>query len=237
MGCWQAINYGRLAVFRNRNFGSRLVSDFLRCQGRQPDRAQRAFCGAKAEGNQQVNNASDKEYADRLLGKLFGFPQCCIDFWVNSSSKVLRRSKSKFPGLIVCPKCEHKELEEVVNDLGTRRICPQPFPLHPTEADFPSVVSDHRFSHDEQTWLQANKHRFIYKPDHSDQLLIDYYEVRSQISANFDAAIANEPGREKYFVADMEFKIKKVQVETLDAIHKLMYERVIEQLKAGHMKI
>jgi len=190
-----------------------------------------------AKETQEMSEVADKEYADRLLGKLFGFPQCCIDFYVSTPSDILRRSRAGLPGLRFCPNCQYKDLEDVVNDLETRRICPQPFPLHPTEADFSSVVSDPRFSPEEQTWLKTNKHRYIDKPDDFHQLLLDYHHAQNQLNVNCEAGIAKEPHRTKYFLAVKELNSSKMQVLILDRLHNAMYKRVIEQVQSGHLKI
>lgn len=184
-----------------------------------------------------MNQVADKEYADRLLGKLFGFPQCCVDFYVSTPTDILRRSNAGLPGLRFCLKCEHKELEDVVNDLETRRICPHPFPMQPVEADFYSLVSDPRFNPQEQAWLKANKHRFIAKPDYFGQLLMDFHDALNQLSANCEADIAKEPHRKKYFLAVKELNSSKMQVLILDRLHKTMHQRVIEQVRSGHLKI
>lgn len=183
-----------------------------------------------------MSEDADKEYADRLLGKLFGFSQCCIDFYVSTPSNALRRSKAVL-GLRLCPECQRKDLEDVVNDLGTRRICPQPFPSHPSEADFASLVSDPRFNPQEQAWLETNKDRYIYQRDYSDQLLLDHHGALNQINANCEEKISKEPHRIIYFLALKELEIRAKQRETLDILHKIMHERVIDQVRAGHLKI
>lgn len=184
-----------------------------------------------------MSEVADKEYADRLLGKLFGFPQCCIDFYVNTPTDILRRSRPGLPGLRFCPKCQHKDLEDVVNDLETRRICPQPFPLHPTKADLPSLVSDPRFNPQEQAWLETNKHRYIYEPDCFEQLLLDHHDALNQINSNYESAISKEPHRAKYFLALKELEIRNKQNLTLGRIHEAMYKRVIEQIRSGSLKV
>ncbi|WP_217997013.1 hypothetical protein, partial [Pseudomonas syringae group genomosp. 3] len=107
-----------------------------------------------------MTEIEEKVFADRVLGKLFGFPKCCVDFYVGSTSDALRRTKG-FPGIRLCEKCRDKELEEVVTDLNSRRICPQPFPMGPTEKDYQSLAADSRFTTDEQAWLLANKNRVV----------------------------------------------------------------------------
>lgn len=183
-----------------------------------------------------MTEIEEKVFADRVLGKLFGFPKCCVDFYVGSTSDALRRTKG-FPGIRLCEKCRDKELEEVVTDLNSRRICPQPFPMGPTEKDYQSLAADSRFTTDEQAWLLANKNRVVPPEDPFHQLLLDFHRSMNELNANTEASIAAEPQRENFFQAVRELNGGEMIGVVLNRIHKAMHARVVEQVKAGYLKV
>lgn len=65
-------------------------------------------------------------------GKYFGFPDCCIDyFMVNAGNWDLRYSEG-FPlqgtGYVPCPCCLNKSEQELINTINSKRFCPTEFP-------------------------------------------------------------------------------------------------------------
>ena len=70
--------------------------------------------------------------SDRKVGEWFGYPKCCIDYFV-SGKKIseLQYSVANYHGFVPCP--EHTEQINngtlKLNDLIKNRTCKQPFPV------------------------------------------------------------------------------------------------------------
>lgn len=178
------------------------------------------------------------EFADRLLAKLFGFPQCCVDFYVNSSSEDRRRAPGiAHAGIRLCPACAAKDLEEIVNDIASKRICPQPFPITPRESDFRAIVEDQRFTEEERAWLLANKSRVVPTEDPFDAALLALHQGLKDLEERTAENIAAEPERANLFLAQQEIGKKEMLGAVLNGIHGAMKKRVIDQIKGGHLTI
>ena len=86
---------------------------------------------------------TEVQEAWRANGKLFGYPQCCIDWFVERSSKiyslptmeeilkaaeVLENQRGYSHGFIPCPECARKVTPGTEGSLITNRLCPTPYP-------------------------------------------------------------------------------------------------------------
>lgn len=181
---------------------------------------------------------ASKEFEDRLLAKLFGFPQCCVDFYVNTPSEELRRAPGiAHAGIRLCPACATKDLEAVVNGIAERRICPTPFPITPKESDFRAIIEDQRFTEQERAWLLANKSRVVPSEDPFDAALMALHQGLTDLDERTAENIAAEPERANLFLAQQEIAKREMLGAVLNGIHAAMKKRVIEQIKGGHLKI
>ncbi|HHQ2714323.1 TPA: hypothetical protein ACSPMB_000152 [Pseudomonas aeruginosa] len=176
------------------------------------------------------------EFADQVLAKLFGFPQCCVDFYLSASSDERRQARG-IGGLRLCPSCASKDLEQIVDDVASRRICPQPFPIAPREEDFRTIIEDQRFTEAERAWLLANKKRVVPDVDPFDATLLALHEALAELEERTAANIAEEPGRKNLFLAQQELAKNDLLGVVLNRIHAGMKQRVIEQIRGGHIKI
>ena len=109
--------------------------------------------------------------------------------------------------------------------------------MGPTEKDYQSLAADSRFTTDEQAWLLANKNRVVPPEDPFHQLLLDFHRSMNELNANTEASIAAEPQRENFFQAVRELNGDEMIGVVLNRIHKAMHARVVEQVKAGYLKV
>lgn len=177
-----------------------------------------------------------KDFADRVLAKLFGFPQCCVDFYVSASPEECRQAIG-VGGLRLCPACASKDLEQIVEDLAGRRICPQPFPIHPKEEEFRTIIEDQRFTEAEREWLLANKKRVVPEADLFEELLLALHIGLTELEERTTGNIAEEPTRKNLFLAQQELAKKDLLGVVLNRLHGAMKQRVIEQIQGGYIKI
>ena len=176
------------------------------------------------------------KFADQVLAKLYGFSQCCVDFYISSSPAQLRQARG-VGGLRLCPSCSSKGLEQIVDDVASRRICPQPFPIAPKEEDFRAIIEDQRFTEAERAWLLANKKRVVADVDPFNATLLALHEALAELEERTAANIAEEPGRKNLFLAQQELAKKDLLGVVMNRLHGAMKQRVIEQIKGGHIKI
>ena len=176
------------------------------------------------------------KFADQVLAKLYGFSQCCVDFYISSTPDQLRQARS-VGGLRLCPSCSLKDLEKIVDDVASRRICPQPFPVAPKEEDFRTIIEDQRLTEAERAWLLANKKRVVPDVDPFDATLLALHEALAELEERTAANIAEEPGRKNLFLAQQELAKKDLLGVVMNRLHGAMKQRVIEQIKGGHIKI
>jgi len=175
--------------------------------------------------------SAEKIFADRVLGKLFGFPQCCVDFYEKSDGIRLRRAPA-FDGYRLCPACEGKSLEDVVNDLATRRICAEPFPFAPNEEDYEALLSDPRFHETEQAWLSANKARVVRSEnDPFKTALMTFHDVLNELDNKVRQRMLEDPSRSAFFRAEKELAQAELTGQLLDQLHSSMRTRVLEQMQ------
>ncbi len=80
----------------------------------------------------------------RENGAMFGYPQCCIDWFVERATKIMQAKTmdeinpvaAVFPsqqgysyGFIPCPECAKKVTPGTENSLITNRTFPKPYPI------------------------------------------------------------------------------------------------------------
>lgn len=178
--------------------------------------------------------SSEKGFADRVLGKLYGFPQCCVDFYVSASSAECHQAPGT-AGLRFCPSCATKDLELIIQGINERRINPQPFPISPKEEDYRTIIEDQRFTEDERVWLLANKKRVVPEADRYRAALITLHDALQQLEDRTAANIAEEPHREKYFIAMQEIAKDELMASVLNGLFIAMRKRVLEQIEGGYI--
>lgn len=176
------------------------------------------------------------DFADRVLAKLYGFPECCVDFYVSATDEECRQAKA-IGGLRLCPACASKDLAQIVNEVSAKRICPQPFPVGPRKEDFRSIVEDQRFTEDERAWLIDNKERVAPDPDPFKEALLSLHQALSELEVRTTTNIAEEPEHKLLFLAHHELAKRDLLSVVLDRLHGAMKRRIIEQIKSGHIQI
>jgi hypothetical protein len=62
----------------------------------------------------------------RNTGRLFGFPECCIEAFIKEELPIW--SPFDGTGFRPCESCLDKGYEEMVNKINSRRTFPKPFP-------------------------------------------------------------------------------------------------------------
>ena len=177
------------------------------------------------------------EFDDSVLAKLFGFPKCCVDFYITASDDVVRNAPG-FGGYRLCPQCSKKSLEDVVNDLATRRICEEPFPFAPSKESYQRLLNDPRFSESEQEWLARNPARVIAQEKQpSEAALLVFHEAMTQLNDRFDESIKSEPARADFFRAEREISQGWLTRYVLDNIYTNVRKRILEQMADGDLPV
>lgn len=75
---------------------------------------------------------ADIELHQIFMGVYFGYPDCCIEWFVTRKGSYLTPKQHRahlFRGFIPCPGCAEKIDYNTINSLITDRICHSPFPV------------------------------------------------------------------------------------------------------------
>lgn len=82
----------------------------------------------------------------RLLGKLLGFPACCVEFYSQRAGTPFFRQRhpglKAMGGLRLCPACSCLSDEEIIEGIQARRITPIPFPTAPGLEHLGAILED-----------------------------------------------------------------------------------------------
>ena len=109
--------------------------------------------------------------------------------------------------------------------------------MAPKESDFRAIIEDQRFSEQERAWLLANKSRVVPAEDPFDATLMVLHQGLKELEERTAANVAAEPERANLFFAQQELGRKELLAVVLSSMHSAMKQRVIEQIKGGHLKI
>lgn len=86
-----------------------------------------------------------------ILGKYYGYPQCCIDSFRKLEHVFGESRKLTGTGYIPCLKCNKKSVENLILSIQKKRICSLPFPEE-TECEIQSheIMVSAKFSLEEK---------------------------------------------------------------------------------------
>ncbi len=97
----------------------------------------------------KLENRDNKLPYYYLIGKYFGYPECCIaDFCSRTDSTTITDEQDKahdYSGFIPCHSCSVKIInnEITIHDLIKNRSCNKPFPFESTDQNYVNSVWDH----------------------------------------------------------------------------------------------
>jgi hypothetical protein len=75
----------------------------------------------------KINISEEQKQHFIKMGKLFGYPQCCIDeFLVLDIPRPIRKFNGT--GYLPCAKCNEKSEQEMLDIIAKNRTFPLPFP-------------------------------------------------------------------------------------------------------------
>lgn len=76
-----------------------------------------------------------KDLSWEELGRHFGYPECCIDWFVNVRIRNVYRGFTQqqesvhgYNGFIPCPACAEKVTKDTIHTLIKNRVCETPYP-------------------------------------------------------------------------------------------------------------
>lgn len=164
-------------------------------------------------------------FGDRVLGKLFGFPQCCIDFYCESPSLVRRQAKG-FLGYRFCPNCSERSEEDVIKSISANRICPAPFPHQPSMEHLRDILKDSRWTELERAWLMENTSRYMRADHELLDLAAAFHNEMSALDRQLREDIKREPERKMYFMALHEKRRHELSTSLLNGVHDAFSHRM-----------
>lgn len=174
---------------------------------------------------------------DRVMGKLFGFAPCCVDYYcANKGTQAIRLAKG-FGGMRLCPVCAKLPEEDVIMGIHQRRICPTLFPDMPGMEHFNQIVNDPRWTEGEREWLVANQRRYTPEPDPGIERVNKLHRDMAKLEADYAESVAREPERKPFLHAVHEVAKDRLVVEFMDANYHYLRGRLLEQAKNGAIPI
>lgn len=174
---------------------------------------------------------------DRVMGKLFGFAPCCVDYYcAKKGTREIRMAKG-LGGMRLCPACAERPLEEVIMGIHQRRICPTLFPTMPGEEHYDQIVSDARWTTDEREWLMVNKSRYLEATDPGIERVNRLHADLGRLEAEYAASVLQEPERKPYLHAVYEETKDRLVQEFMDANYHYLRGRLLEQQRNGAIPI
>lgn len=156
-------------------------------------------------------------FADRVLGKLYGFPSCCIDFYCRSSPEARRQAKG-FLGYRFCPACAERPEEEVINQINLCRISPTPFPVSPRHEHLGKILRNQKWSQIERAWLMENSYRFLRRGE-AHTLAEEFHNKMVALDHSYADLIEKEPERQMYLFAVHEQQKQQLVVDLVQGIY------------------
>lgn len=96
-----------------------------------------------------------------LIGRIYGFPDCCIDTFCNSWSELPQESVFDGSGFRPCKSCkETKTKEQLEDEIASRRLIPFPF-YHSHNEALPSRYYRDGFELEEELYEQLYNHDLL----------------------------------------------------------------------------
>ena len=95
----------------------------------------------------------NKNYS-KLLAKCYGFPDCCVDFYINKEkSTVPIHDKFEDSGYIPCEACRSKTYEDLVAEIDSKRLTPNDFPYNMYEITIYTILDSPKYSIKEKYFI------------------------------------------------------------------------------------
>jgi len=168
---------------------------------------------------------SPSTFGDRVLGKLFGFPQCCIDFYCESPSLVRCQAKG-FLGYRFCPSCSDRSEEEVIKSINDNRICPVPFPYQPSMEHLSDILQSPHWTEIERAWLMENRSRYMRTDHELLDLTAAFHNEMSVLDRQLNEDVQREPERKMYLMALHEKRRHELSMSLLNGVHEEFSHRM-----------
>lgn len=162
---------------------------------------------------------------DQALGKLFGFPSCCVAHYVAHGGRWYQ-GDFKGSGFVPCPACAMRTFDDVVSEIQSKRIYTTPFPSDLSEGELRAVLEDPRFSGEERACLQADVMRLA-SVNASDPLpaLRTLLTRVADIEKRRIRDSGKDPSRGHIAHARAEIEIKRLCVRFLEEAYGLFQQR------------
>lgn len=177
----------------------------------------------------------------RLLGKLFGFPTCCVEFYSQQAGTFFFRQchpgLRAMGGLRLCPACSRLSDEAIIDSIQTRRITPTPFPTEPGPEHLDTILEHPAWTDAERDLLLAQR-RFVapHLPE-DEAAAMEFSTAIAEVEATYTAEVARTPERQSYLYAQRELAKDALLVRLMDRLHALMRQRIAEQVKSGALTL
>lgn len=177
----------------------------------------------------------------RLLGKLFGFPPCCIEFYSQRAGTTFFRQRHPglraMGGLRLCPACSRLPDEAIIDGIQSRRIAPTPFPTEPGPQHLGAILEHSTWTEAERDLLPTQR-RFV-APHLSEEEVaaLEFSTAIAEVEAVYVAEVARTPSRQPYLYAQRELAKDALLVKLMDKLHAFMRQRIAEQVKSGALTL
>ena len=164
-------------------------------------------------------------FEHHVLGKLFGFPECCIQDFVARLNGP-RTHRRGLRGYVPCSSCSQLDDLELIRRINQNRITPTSFPKMPEENDLEAILSDPRLDATEREWLRENAMRFTgNEPDGTERHVHDMVIELDRLRAVFEEKVRASP-------QDAEALVGLHEIERLNAITTYT-DRMYKDLRAA----
>ena len=177
----------------------------------------------------------------RLLGKLFGFPPCCVEFYSQRAGTTFFRQRQPglraMGGLRLCPACSRLPDEAIINGIQSRRIAPTLFPTEPGPEHRGAILAHPAWTQAERDLLLTQRRFLAHHLAEDDAAALEFSTAIAAVEAAYAAEVARTPERQPYLYAQRELAKDELLVKLMDKLHAFMRQRIAEQVKSGALTL
>lgn len=177
----------------------------------------------------------------RLLGKLFGFPPCCVEFYSQRAGTTFFRQRQPglraMGGLRLCPACSLLPDEAIIDGIQSRRIAPTPFPTEPGPEHLDVILEHSAWTEAERDLLLAQRRFVAPRLSEDEAAALEFSTAITAVEAAYAAEVARAPERQPYLYAQRELAKDALLVKLMDKLHAFMRQRIAEQVKSGALTL
>lgn len=174
----------------------------------------------------------------RLLGKLFGFPTCCVEFYSQRSGTSFFHQHHpglrEMGGLRLCPACSRLSDEILINGIQARRITPTPFPTEPGPEHWCAILEHPAWTEAERELLLSQRRFVVVHLSEDEAAALEFSSAIAAVEATYAAEVARTPERQPYLYAQRELVKDSLLVELMNKLHAYLHRRIAEQVKSVH---